>query len=51
MSATEVRRRMASGEKWQELVPLPVAEAIKEIRGVERVKSIAEKHVPGHRKE
>ena len=51
MSATEVRRRMVAGEKWQELVPGPVAEVIKKIKGVERVKSIAEKHVPGHRKE
>jgi|SRR5581483_390725 len=51
MSATEVRRRMASGEKWQELVPKPVAETIKEVGGVERVKSIAEKHMPGHRRE
>jgi len=50
MSATEVRRRMASGEMWQELVPGPVAEIIKEIGGVERVKSIAEKQMPGHHK-
>lgn len=51
MSATKVRRRMASGEKWQELVPRPVADVIKEIGGIERIKSIAEKHSPGHQKQ
>jgi nicotinamide-nucleotide adenylyltransferase len=48
MSATEVRRRMMSGEKWQELVPIPVVEVLERINGIERVKSIAEKHAPGH---
>lgn len=46
--ATEVRRRMAEGEKWQELVPAPVARAIKQIDGVERVRAIAQHdHVHG----
>jgi nicotinamide-nucleotide adenylyltransferase len=51
MSATEIRRRMVAGEAWEELVPLPVAEMIKRSKGVERVKSIAEKLVTSHRKE
>jgi len=38
MSATEVRRRMITGEAWQDLVPAPVTEIIKEINGVQRVK-------------
>jgi nicotinamide-nucleotide adenylyltransferase len=43
MQATEIRSRMASGGKWQDLVPAPVAKIIKEINGVERVKAIAER--------
>jgi nicotinamide-nucleotide adenylyltransferase len=39
--ATEVRRRMAQGEDWEELVPAAVAKAIKEIDGVARVKAVA----------
>lgn len=46
--ATEVRRRMAEGEKWQELVPAAVAKAIKEIDGVERVKAVAEREHMHH---
>jgi len=38
ISATEVRRRMKAGEKWQELVPSAVVEYIKEIDGVGRLK-------------
>lgn len=45
MSATEVRRRMISGEKWQELVPVPVAEIIREINGVQRVKMSEGRHM------
>lgn len=43
MQATEIRSRMASGGKWEHLVPAPVAKIIKEINGVERVKAIAER--------
>jgi nicotinamide mononucleotide adenylyltransferase len=40
---------MAEGEKWQELVPAPVAKAIKQIDGVERVKAVAQRdHVHHH---
>jgi nicotinamide-nucleotide adenylyltransferase len=42
MQATEIRSRMASGGKWQHLVPAPVARIIDEINGIERVKAIAE---------
>ena len=38
--ATEVRRRMVEGENWEELVPPEVAEFIREIDGVERVRRI-----------
>ena len=41
LMATEVRRRMADGEQWQELVPKSVAETIKEIDGVKRIKALA----------
>jgi nicotinamide-nucleotide adenylyltransferase len=50
MAATEVRKRMVSDEKWQDLVPLPVARVIQEIDGVKRVKTIAEKQIFDHGK-
>ncbi|MBS7610876.1 nicotinamide-nucleotide adenylyltransferase [Candidatus Bathyarchaeota archaeon] len=40
-SATEIRRRMVSGDSWEELVPKPVAEYIREIRGVDRIRTLA----------
>lgn len=43
MQATEIRSKMVSGGKWQDLVPAPVAKIINEINGVERVKAIAER--------
>ncbi|MCS7386964.1 MAG: nicotinamide-nucleotide adenylyltransferase [archaeon GB-1867-005] len=46
LSATEVRRRMISGENWEELVPPIVAKYIKSIKGVERLKSLAIKDKP-----
>lgn len=42
MQATEIRSRMATGGKWEDLVPAPVARIVKEINGVERAKAIAE---------
>ncbi|HDD31018.1 MAG TPA: nicotinamide-nucleotide adenylyltransferase, partial [Thermococcus litoralis] len=41
LSATEIRRRMIEGEPWEDLVPKSVAEYIKEIRGVERIRMLA----------
>lgn len=41
LSATEIRRRMVEGEPWEELVPRSVAEFIREIKGVERIKMLA----------
>jgi nicotinamide-nucleotide adenylyltransferase len=38
--ATEVRRRMAKGKNWQELVSAPVAKFLIEIEGVERVRAV-----------
>ncbi len=38
LSATEIRKRIASGENWKELVPKQVAEMITEIDGVNRIK-------------
>jgi nicotinamide-nucleotide adenylyltransferase len=40
-SSTEIRERMLSGEGWEELVPESVAEFIKEIGGVERLRDLA----------
>lgn len=44
MSATEVRRRMISGEDWRELLPAPAAKVIEEIKGLERVKMSSVRH-------
>jgi len=40
-SATEVRRRMLAGEPWEDLVPKSVADFIKAIGGVERLRALA----------
>ncbi|WP_415281913.1 nicotinamide-nucleotide adenylyltransferase [Candidatus Nitrososphaera sp. FF02] len=48
LMATEVRRRMAEGGNWQELVPAPVARAVKEIGGVQRVKAVAQREHMRH---
>ena len=48
MMATEVRRRMAEGKDWQELVPEPVAGVIKAINGEERVKAVVAQHGRRH---
>ncbi|MCS7096019.1 MAG: nicotinamide-nucleotide adenylyltransferase [Candidatus Bathyarchaeota archaeon] len=40
-SATEIRKRMLNDGNWEELVPKSVAEFIKEIGGVDRLKSLA----------
>lgn len=39
-SGTEIRRRMLSGENWEELVPEPVAQVIQEIDGIGRVRAV-----------
>jgi len=39
-SATEIRERMLKDGNWEELVPKSVAEFIKEIDGVERLKDL-----------
>ncbi|RLF62004.1 MAG: nicotinamide-nucleotide adenylyltransferase, partial [Thermoplasmata archaeon] len=39
-SGTEIRRRMAEGKEWQNLVPDAVAKIIKELDGEERVKRL-----------
>jgi len=39
-SATNVRKLIVSGEKWEDLVPEPVAEIIKNIRGDERLRKL-----------
>ncbi|HVX01702.1 MAG TPA: nicotinamide-nucleotide adenylyltransferase, partial [Nitrososphaera sp.] len=49
LMATEVRRRMAEGGEWQELVPEPVAKVIGQIGGLERVKAVTpHAHDHGH---
>lgn len=48
MRATEIRRRMAADEIWEDLVPRSVSKVIKEINGVERVKALLRRDLPGH---
>jgi len=40
-SATEIRKRMLNGQKWEKLVPNSVVKFIKEINGVERIRDLA----------
>jgi len=40
-SATEIRKRMLNGQKWEKLVPNSVVQFIKEINGVERIRNLA----------
>lgn len=39
-SGVEIRRRIISGEEWMSLVPKGTLEVMKEIKGVERIKSL-----------
>ncbi|RLI08296.1 nicotinamide-nucleotide adenylyltransferase [Candidatus Bathyarchaeota archaeon] len=45
-SATEVRRRILAGEPWEDLVPSSVADFIKAIGGVERLRALARTDKP-----
>jgi len=40
-SATEIRKRMLTNKGWEELVPKSVAQFIKEIGGVDRIRDLA----------
>ncbi len=40
LSGTEVRRRMRTGQEWDELVPTAVQVIIRELDGVDRIRSI-----------
>jgi nicotinamide-nucleotide adenylyltransferase len=48
MRATEIRKRMAAEENWEDLVPKPVSKVIKEINGVERVRTLSRRDMPSH---
>ncbi|HEX7628552.1 MAG TPA: nicotinamide-nucleotide adenylyltransferase [Candidatus Methanoperedens sp.] len=39
-SGTEIRRRMLKNEKWEHFVPKNVVEIIKEIKGVNRIRTV-----------
>ncbi|MHC1566970.1 MAG: nicotinamide-nucleotide adenylyltransferase [Candidatus Syntropharchaeia archaeon] len=40
-SGKEIRRRMVEGGEWENLVPSPVVDVIKEVKGMERMKLIS----------
>lgn len=46
-SGTEIRRRMLAGESWENLVPRAVADTIKEIDGIRRLKDLTKKDTAG----
>jgi len=48
MRATEIRRKMAAEETWDDLVPLSVSKIIKEIKGAERVRTLFQRDMQGH---
>lgn len=41
-SGTEVRRQILNGENWEELVPISVAQIIKEVSGIERIQQVGD---------
>lgn len=41
LSGTSIRERMKCGDDWEELVPTPVSQVIREIDGVSRVLALA----------
>ncbi|MEW6069543.1 MAG: nicotinamide-nucleotide adenylyltransferase [Candidatus Thermoplasmatota archaeon] len=44
-SGREIRKRMLKNEGWENLVPKPVAQIIKEIKGIERITTLAKTDV------
>jgi nicotinamide-nucleotide adenylyltransferase len=40
LQATEIRHRIASGKKWEHLVPKEVAEYLEETRGADRIREL-----------
>jgi nicotinamide-nucleotide adenylyltransferase len=48
MRATEIRKRMAAEDNWEDLVPEPVSRVIMEIKGLERVRAISQRDMTGH---
>lgn len=44
-SGREIRKRILKNEKWENLVPEEVAQIIKELKGVERIKTLAKTDV------
>jgi len=46
-SGTEIRRRMLTDGKWEELVPKAVVKVIEEIDGVQRLKKLSKTDSPG----
>ncbi len=40
-SGTEIRRRIANGEKWERLVPQGTIDVIREVDGVRRIRELS----------
>jgi nicotinamide-nucleotide adenylyltransferase len=45
-SSTEIRRRILTGENWEELVPTTVAAFITEIKGISRLQDLTKNDKP-----
>ncbi len=51
LQATEIRHRIASGKKWEHLVPTEVAEYLGETKGAERIRELfAQQDAPNGKK-
>ncbi|WP_435098114.1 nicotinamide-nucleotide adenylyltransferase [Halarchaeum sp. P4] len=42
LRGTEIRERMIAGEDWEDLVPEPVEDVIREVDGIERIRQISD---------
>jgi nicotinamide-nucleotide adenylyltransferase len=45
LMATTIRKRILTGENWEDLVPKPISNIIKEIGGIERIKTISQRDI------
>ncbi len=45
LMATKIRKRILTGENWEDLVPKPISNIIKEIGGIERIKTISQRDI------
>ena len=47
LEGTELRERMRAGDRWEHLVPDPVAEVVRDVDGIERLRRVADTDANG----